>query len=104
MTKIIWTPLARMSLQQTVDFLTEIWNGQVADEFLRQLDYRIAQIQRNPGLGPTFLGSEFRQLLIHKSTSLFYRCSHEHIKLLLIWDNRQDPSALYKKLTEANTK
>jgi len=70
--KVIWTPVALKSLQQTVDFLAEQWNGSVVDEFLNQLDYRIAQIQSNPELAPGFLKSEFRQLLIHKSVSLFY--------------------------------
>ncbi len=98
MKKVIWTPVALKSLQQTVDFLAEQWNGSVVDEFLNQLDYRIAQIQSNPELAPGFLKSEFRQLLIHKSVSLFYRNSPEHIKLLLVWDNRQDPEGLLKRL------
>jgi len=96
--KVIWTPVALKSLQQTVDFLAEQWNGSVVDEFLNQLDYRIAQIQSNPELAPGFLKSEFRQLLIHKSVSLFYRNSPEHIKVLLVWDNRQDPEGLLKRL------
>jgi len=96
--KVIWTPVALKSLQQTVDFLAEQWNGSVVDEFLNQLDYRIAQIQSNPELAHGFLKSEFRQLLIHKSVSLFYRNSPEHIKLLLVWDNRQDPEGLLKRL------
>ena len=98
MKKVIWTPVALKSLQQTVDFLAEQWNGSVVDEFLNQLDYRIAQIQSNPELAPGFLKSEFRQLLIHKSVSLFYRNSPEHIKVLLVWDNRQDPEGLLKRL------
>lgn len=102
MKKTIWTPTARKSLQQTKDFLIELWNEQVADEFLNQLDYRIEQIQRNPELAPAFKNSEIRQLLIHKSVSLFYKDDPEHLKLLLVWDNRQDPAQLIKKITESN--
>ncbi|KYG80132.1 plasmid stabilization system protein ParE [Roseivirga ehrenbergii] len=102
MKKVIWTPVAIKSLRQTADFLSEIWNDQIVDEFVNQLDYRITQIQRNPDLAPTFINSEFRQLLIHKSTSLFYRSYPEYIKLLLIWDNRQNPEQLLKKLAEAS--
>lgn len=101
MKKVIWTPTARKSLQQTTDFITELWNDQVAEEFLNQLDYRIKQIQRNPELAPTFRNSEFRQLIIHKSVSLFYRNNPEHLKLLLVWDNRQNPAELLEKLTYA---
>lgn len=101
MKKVIWTPTARKSLQQKTDFITELWNDQVAEEFLNQLDYRIKQIQRNPELAPTFRNSEFRQLIIHKSVSLFYRNNPEHLKLLLVWDNRQNPAELLEKLTYA---
>ncbi len=102
MKKVFWTPIAKKSLEQTVAFLSEHWSESIVDEFLNQLDYRISQIQQNSELAPTFLKSEFRQLLIHKSVSLFYRNSDGHIKLLLVWDNRQDPAKLRRKLTDAN--
>ncbi|TRX58819.1 type II toxin-antitoxin system RelE/ParE family toxin [Fulvivirga sp. M361] len=50
MKKVIWTPTARKSLQQTSDFITELWNEQVTDQFLNQRDYRISRIQKNPDL------------------------------------------------------
>lgn len=102
MKTVIWTPTARKSLQQTTDFISDLWNEQVTEEFLNQLDYRIEQIQHNPELAPTFKNSEFRQLLIHNSVSLFYRKYPEHLKLLLVWDNRQDPVQLLKKITDAD--
>jgi len=101
MKKALWTPIARDSLVETVDFISELWNDQVADDFLRQLDYRIEQIQQNPELAPPFKNSEFRQLIVHKSVSLFYREYEEHLKLLLVWDNRQNPIQLFEKLTAA---
>lgn len=102
MKKVIWTPTARKSLKQTVHFITELWNEQVTDEFMNQLDYRIIQIQKNPELAPAFENSEFRQLLIHKSISLLYRNQSNHLKLLLIWDNRQSPTELLKKLSDSS--
>ncbi len=101
MKKVVWTPTARKSLQQTADFIRELWNEEVTEDFLNQLDYRIKQIQQNPELASSFKDSEIRQLVIHKSVPLFYKnSSSKHIKLLLVWDNRQDPSQLFKKLME----
>ena len=102
MKRVIWTPTARKSLLRTADFLNELWNEDVADDFLNQLDFRIKQIQENPELASSFRVSEIRQLIIHKTVSLFYRNTPEYIKLLLIWDNRQDPSQLFKKLTDTD--
>lgn len=101
MKKVLWTPVARNSLVETVDFISELWNDQVVNDFLSQLDYRIKQIQSNPELASPFKNSEFRQLIIHKSVSLFYRNYSEYLKLLLVWDNRQNPAQLFGKLTDA---
>ncbi len=101
MRKVIWAPTARRSLRRTSYFITELWNEQVKTEFLNQLNFRIEQIQKNPELAPTFENSEVRKLVIHKSVSLFYLNQPEHIRLLLIWDNRQSPSKLHRQLTDA---
>jgi len=101
MKNVLWTPIARDSLKETVHFITELWNDEVVEAFLNQLDYRIEQIQQNPELAPTFRNSDFRQLVIHKSVSLFYSDYSNYLKILLIWDNRQDPVQLLEKLTGA---
>ncbi|TVR86321.1 MAG: type II toxin-antitoxin system RelE/ParE family toxin [Saprospirales bacterium] len=103
MKRVIWSPIAKRSLRRTSDFISEVWNEQVRNEFINQLNYRITQIQKNPELAPTFEDSQIRKLVIHKSISLFYQNFSEHIKLLLIWDTRQNPAELYRKITDANS-
>lgn len=83
MKKVVWTSTARKSLQETTDFIEELWNEKIANEFLNQLDYRILQIQKNPLLAPVFDKSEFRQLIIHKTVSLFYRNYPKYVKICL---------------------
>lgn len=104
MKKLIWTPTASRSLQEVTDFVGEVWNEQIVDEFLIQLDFRIEQIRNNPELAPTFRNSDIRQLLIHRSVSLFYRNTPEYLKLLLVWDNRQNRTELLRKLKDANNR
>lgn len=100
--KVIWSPTARKSLRRTSNFISELWNEQVKSEFLNQLNFRIEQIQTNPELAPTYEDSEVRKLVIHKSVSLYYMNLPEHLRLLLVWDNRQDPAKLYRQLIDAN--
>lgn len=102
MKRVIWTPVARKSPEETADFLFELWNDQIVDKFLNQLDHRVAQVQKKHELAPTFIESDFRQLIIHKSGSLLYRNSSKYIKFLFIWDNRQDPAQLLEKSADAN--
>ena len=102
MKEVQWTETARKTLQETSDFIFELWNSKINEEFLEQLDYRITQLQNNPELGPTFENTQIRKLVIHKSVSLFYINTPQYIRLLVIWDNRQDPVRLLEKLTDAN--
>lgn len=54
MKKAIWSPTARKSLRQTSAFISELWNEQVKNEFLNQLNFRVDQIKKNPELAPAF--------------------------------------------------
>jgi plasmid stabilization system protein ParE len=100
MKKVVWSPTARKSLKQTVAFIIELWNEDVAKDFLNLLNYRIEQVQRNPALGPKFHDSRIRKLVIHKTISIFYLEKPQHLKLLLVWDSRQDPEKFRKQLTD----
>jgi len=102
MKKVIWSPTARRSLKRTSDFILNLWNEQVRAEFINQLNFRITQIQKNPELGPSFEDSDIRKLVTHQSVSMFYLNFPEHVRILLIWDNRQNAAELYRKLTDAN--
>lgn len=73
MKKVIWTPFALESLKEIVDFIESKWTDQIIEKILSQIDFRVNQIQENPELAPAIENTDFRQLLIHETTSLFYR-------------------------------
>ena len=102
MKEVQWTETARRTLQETSDFILELWNTDVNEEFAEQLDHRITQLQNNPELAPAFENTQIRRLIIHGTVSLFYANTPQFIKILVIWDNRQDADKLLKKLTDAN--
>ena len=72
MKEVQWTETARKTLQETSDFILELWNSNVNEEFIEQLEYRITQLQNNPELGSPFENTQIRKLVIHKSVSMFY--------------------------------
>ncbi len=102
MKEVRWTQTARQTLHETSEFILDLWNEQVKENFLDQLEYRIEQLQNNPELGQAYENTIFRKLIIHKTISLFYVNKSDFIKLLVIWDNRSDPNQLLEKLTDAN--
>ncbi|MEQ8239274.1 MAG: type II toxin-antitoxin system RelE/ParE family toxin [Cyclobacteriaceae bacterium] len=102
MKEVLWTETAKKPLQENSDFILERWNSDINDDFVEQLEYRINQLQKNPELGSTFQNTQIRKLVIHKTVSLFYTNTTKYIKLLVIWDNRQDSDQLLDKLSDAN--
>jgi len=102
MKEVQWTETAIKTLRETSDFILELWNSDVNEEFIAQIDHRISQLQNNPELAPAFENTEIRRRVIHRTVSLFYVNTPQFIKILVIWDNRQDADSLFKKLTDAN--
>ena len=100
--KIFWTPIGLESLKESESFILQHWNQKVLEHFLTLVDKRINQLASNPKLAPIVSSTEYRKLVIHKNISIFYKVETDFIKILLVWDNRQDPTVLKEKLTNAN--
>jgi len=74
------------------------WGSEILDKFLDSLDLKISQLQLNPEMAPKFENSAIRRMFIHKHISLFYSNFDTYIKILLVWDNRQDPVKLATRI------
>jgi plasmid stabilization system protein ParE len=98
MKALIWTPIALKSLQETIDFLNLKWNAQIVDAFIDLLEEKLKLLQSNPEIAPKIDNQDIRRLLIHPMISLFYQLNQDHLKILLVWDNRQNPDSFYKRL------
>jgi plasmid stabilization system protein ParE len=99
MKDVFWTNIARESLFDTSEFIKRTWGNEIFEKFLDNLDYRISQIQLNPEMAPNFENSAIRRMFIHKHVSLFYSNNDSYLKILLVWDNRQDPNKLLETLS-----
>lgn len=98
--RTVWTDLGLKSLEKTTHFIEEQWNVDVADNFLDRLDERVAQLEENPQIGPTYGHTAFRQPLIHPQVTLFYELKNDYISLVLVWANRQNPDDLREQLKQ----
>lgn len=78
MKKVQWTDTARRTLQESSNFILELWSADVNEEFVEQLDDRITQLQNNPELAPAFENTPIRRLIIHRTVSLFL-CQYSSI-------------------------
>tara|TARA_R110002073_G_scaffold71296_2_gene175218 strand:+ start:53 stop:358 length:306 start_codon:yes stop_codon:yes gene_type:complete len=98
--RILWTPVALKSLQEVQEFLLKHWNEEILKTFLDLIDFKISQLKENSKLGKIVIKERsYRRLVVHKNITLFYSIETDIIKILLIWDNRQDPTKLLDTLS-----
>jgi plasmid stabilization system protein ParE len=85
-------------LNDCVEFLDSVWDEKIIEKFLTLIDEKIELISSNPEIGFKAFSSENRKVIIHENVSLFYRVANSQFRILLIWENRQDPKRLLRNL------
>lgn len=100
--KIYWTPVAIESLREVERFLNDRWNENIVNDFLDSIDVVTEIIRHDPEIAPKIEETIFRRFIVHRNVSLYYVNQDGYSKVLLIWDNRQNPERLFNKLYSAN--
>lgn len=91
---VTWSPTARLSYYQILEFLYEKWTQKELEAFINRTEEAIGHISDNPLLYPYSKESDTHKCVLVKQVSLFYRKRSSVIELLVFWDNRQDPAKL----------
>ena len=94
--KIIWTPEAKDSFSQNLDYLLAEWGDQVTSDFLDRVDEVILRLSKNPKIYPVINPSDnIHRCVVVKQISLYYRIvSTTQIDLITFWNNFQNPEKL----------
>ena len=91
---VAWSPSARVTYFQILDYLDEKWTVKEIEAFINRTEEVINYISDNPLLYPYSKESDTHKCVVIKQVSLFYRVRSNTIELLVFWDNRQDPDEL----------
>ena len=89
---VIWSPTARLSFIQVLNYLDEKWTEKEIGFFIARTEEVIRHICENPLLYPYFKESDTHKAVVVKQVSLFYRLKLKEVELLVFWDNRLDPA------------
>jgi len=92
--KISWTPEAKVSYFNILDYLQYKWGLTEVRKFVEKTDFVLSQICKTPNMFKKSKSKDIRIGFISKQTSLFYRIKKNEIELLTFWDNRQDDKRL----------
>jgi plasmid stabilization system protein ParE len=91
---IIWSPKAKDTYYQILEYLELNWSGKEVDDFINRTEEVLAFIAANPSQYTQSVKADIHKSVLVKQVSLFYRVKPGTIELLLFWDNRQDPAKL----------
>jgi len=97
--KVSWSKIAIQSLNSTNTFILSLWNTTVSSQFLNEIDESISYIKKYPNIGKRIIRTDIRQLNINKQVNLFYKIEGDTLKILLIWNNKQNPKDLIRKIS-----
>ena len=96
---IIISKIAERKLEELFDYLVENWSLKVKSDFIKKLDKNISLIKSQP---ESFAQSEkdpdLRKCVVTKQTTLYFRFDEKQIKILTLFDNRQNPDKLTTEL------
>jgi len=97
--KILWSDEALKNLKLIIDYLEKNWTQKELTQFAKLLDKRLALIEHNPYAFPLIDDySNIRQSVLSKQTSIYYQVIGRNVRLITLFDNRQNPEQLTNKL------
>ena len=93
--KIQWSEKATIDLQNIIAYLLDTWTQKEVKDFVRRLDKRLELITINPRLFPkTGKRKNVRRSVLTKHTVIYYEYSNDIIKIIALFDPRQNPKKL----------
>lgn len=93
--RILWSDRATSDLQNIIDYLLNKWTEKEVRNFVKKLDNRLELISINPRLFPkTNKRKNVRRSVLTKQTVIYYETSNDIIKIVTLFDPRQNPKKL----------
>jgi plasmid stabilization system protein ParE len=93
--KIRWAKRAEKSFDGIiVRNIEENWSEKSAKKFVQQTNKVLNLMSENPNMFPESQKKGIRKGLITKQTSVYYKVFKDIIRLIIFWDNRQNPKDL----------
>jgi plasmid stabilization system protein ParE len=93
--KIFWTNEALTNLDGILKYLEENWTQKEIVAFVRKLDKRLDLISINPKLFPrSEHKKKVRKSVLTKHTVIYYVFEDDEVKVLTLFDPRQNPEKL----------
>ena len=92
---VIWTAESIRNLESILNYLRTKWTEREVTNFIAKLDKAISLISTRPNLFRlTKYRQQIRKCVLTKQTSIYYAVGRSEIKIISLFDNRQNPDKL----------
>ena len=93
--KLIWSDEALNNLKGIIDYLEQRWTKREIKRFSQLLDHQLTLIEDNPFLfAESDKSNGLRKSVLSKQTTIYYRILNYEIRVITLFDNRQNPNKL----------
>jgi len=93
--EVILTPIAVKDFQNIIDYLNYKWGTSVINNFVDRFEKVLALLSEEASIFP-FVDTvnQIQKCVLTKHNTLFFKETEKEIKILAIFDTRQDPEKL----------
>ena len=93
--KVIISKNASQSLQDIADYIEFKWSIKIRNEFVDKFEKNVKLIQSNPESFPkSTINNDLHKCVVTKQMSIFYKFNFNTIRILQVFDTRQNPNKL----------
>jgi plasmid stabilization system protein ParE len=93
--KLIWSDNAIRNLKSIITYLENAWTEKEIRKFVQLLNRQLILVQTNPYLFPLIKKSiNLRKAVLSKQISVYYQIETNHIRVISLFDNRQNPNKI----------
>jgi len=102
--KVIWSNLAEQQLDQSIAFVTDLWDMATGQRLLQESRRISRLLSTHPHIGhPEPLLANwplgYRSIVIGRYNKMIYYIKESTIHISAIWDTRRDPSVLANEVS-----
>jgi plasmid stabilization system protein ParE len=95
--EIIFSKNAEKNLIDLLEYLELKWSIKVRDKFITKLDKSIYLIQEEPEIFPkSQINKNQYRCVLSKQTTIYYKYNSKQIRVLSLFDTRQNPTKINK--------
>lgn len=92
---VVWSDESIKNLNSIIDYLVQNWSLKERSDFYKKLEKRIEMIKHYPEIFPQSPQSKStHRSVLTKQITLYYSVENQVIRILSLFDVRQDPSKL----------